>query len=124
MPSINSLKVAGILAVIICPGGPPIETWIGRRDIGVRNPDGMIPDVNDSVEKMLARFADMGLSVRDTMALVGAHSTAKQRFVDPSQAGKSMDSTVDIWDVKFYGETLNSTTPDGKLNSHLSLENC
>lgn len=84
----------------------------------------MIPDVNDSVEKMLARFADMGLSVRDTMALVGAHSTAKQRFVDPSQAGKSMDSTVDIWDVKFYGETLNSTTPDGKLNSHLSLENC
>jgi len=60
----------------------------------------MLPSVSDSVEKMVSRFADMGFSVRDLMALIGAHSTATQRFVDPSQAGKSQDSTPDIWDVK------------------------
>jgi len=106
------LHVAGILAVIICPGGPPIETWIGRREARNKAPNGLLPDVNDSVPKMLARFRDMGLDTRDTMALIGAHTTATQQFVDPSQAGKSQDSTPDIWDVKFYGETLNDTTPD------------
>jgi L-ascorbate peroxidase len=43
----------------------------------------------------------MGFTVRDLMALVGAHSTGKQRFVDPTVANSSFDSTVDIWDVRF-----------------------
>jgi hypothetical protein len=94
------LHVAGILGVIICPGGPVIETWVGRKDAKHKNPTGLIPDVNDSVPKMVARFRDMGFDVRDLMALIGAHSTATQRFVDPSRAGQPQDSTPDIWDVK------------------------
>ncbi|KAA8913459.1 heme peroxidase [Sphaerosporella brunnea] len=107
------LHVTGILGVIVCPGGPVIETWVGRRDARWRNPTGLLPDVNDSVLKMVARFKDMGFNVRDLMALIGAHSTAKQRFVDPSRAGEPQDTTPDIWDVKFYGETLNDTVPEG-----------
>jgi len=107
------LHVTGILSVIICPGGPPIETWIGRKEAKNQAPTGLLPNVNDSVPNMVDRFRDMDLNKRDLIALIGAHSTAKQRFVDPSQAGKSQDSTPDIWDVKFYGETLNSTTPEG-----------
>lgn len=43
----------------------------------------------------------MGLSVRDTMALIGAHTTGKQRFVDPTVANSTFDTTVDIWDTRF-----------------------
>lgn len=74
----------------------------------------MLPNVFSDVDTLLARFFDMSFTIRDTMALIGAHTTAKQRFVDPSQAGKSIDSTPEIWDVKFYGETFNRTTPKGQ----------
>jgi hypothetical protein len=50
---------------------------------------------------LTARFADMGFSIRELMALVGAHSAGKQRFVDLIQANKSFDTTVDIWDTRF-----------------------
>lgn len=69
--------------------------------------------MESSVPVLLDRFVDMSFNTRDTMALIGAHTTATQRFVDPDQAGKSQDSTPDIWDVRFYGETKNRTTPHG-----------
>jgi hypothetical protein len=37
------------------------------------------------------------------MALIGAHTAGKQRFVSTAVAGSSFDTTVDIWDVKFCG---------------------
>jgi L-ascorbate peroxidase len=43
----------------------------------------------------------MGFSSRELMALVGAHSTGKQRFVDTTQANSTFDTTVDIWDTRF-----------------------
>ena len=61
----------------------------------------MLPSPDDPVPKLIARFADMGLTVRDLMALVGAHSSGTQQFVDPTMANSSFDSTVDIWDVRF-----------------------
>jgi len=117
------LHVASILGVIICPGGPPIETWIGRKESRRPAPTGLLPDIHDPVPKMLGRFEDMGFNIRDTMALVGAHSTSRQRIVDPSQAGKSQDSTPDVWDVKFYSETRNRTIPDGvfKIQSDVAF---
>jgi manganese peroxidase len=51
----------------------------------------------------------MGFSIRELMALIGAHTTGKQRFVDPTRAGNSFDSTVDIWDVRFC--TYHSKSP-------------
>jgi len=107
------LHVAGILAVGICPGGPQIETWIGRREARNVAPRGLLPNVNDAVPKIVARFYDLNLTVTDLIALIGAHTTATQQFVDPARAGESQDSTPDIWDVKFYGETFNRTTPEG-----------
>lgn len=35
------------------------------------------------------------------MALIGAHSSSKQRFFDTARAGQALDSTVDVWDVQF-----------------------
>jgi hypothetical protein len=49
----------------------------------------------------------MGFGIRELMALIGAHTTGKQRFVDLTKANSAFDSTVDIWDTRFCtGYTL------------------
>jgi hypothetical protein len=52
-----------------------------------------------------------GFSPFDLAALIGAHSTAKQSFVDPSKAGAGLDSTPGVWDVKYYTETRQGSAP-------------
>ncbi|KAJ7701171.1 hypothetical protein B0H17DRAFT_199785 [Mycena rosella] len=42
------------------------------------------------------RFAD----IRELMALIGVHSTGKQRSVNTAVANSSFDSTVDTWDIR------------------------
>ncbi|KAJ6582365.1 heme peroxidase, partial [Mycena capillaripes] len=96
------LHMAGNLAVVACPGGPVVKTYVGRTPPKNEASLDLLPSPFDPVPKMIARFVDMGFSVRELMALIGAHTTGKQRFVDTKQANKSFDSTVDIWDVRFY----------------------
>ena len=47
----------------------------------------------------------------DLAALIGAHTTAKQRLADPSKAGTALDSTVGKWDNKYYSETKRGKAP-------------
>lgn len=42
---------------------------------------------------LTALFASKGFSPEDLAALLGAHSTSTQNFVDPTQANKSQDTT-------------------------------
>ncbi|KAJ7142400.1 heme peroxidase, partial [Mycena epipterygia] len=111
------LHLAGVLGVLACPGGPRITAWVGRPQPKNIAPTGLLPSPDDPVEKILDRFADMGFTIRDLMALVGAHSTGTQSFVDPAKANSSFDSTVDLWDVKYC------TFPpvDGELSSFQGL---
>nr|WKW47683.1 cIIp protein 2 [Flammulina filiformis] len=106
------VAVAGALAVLACPGGPVIKTYVGRPKFTTINPDGLLPDTNAPVDVLLARFRDMGFDTRELMALIGAHSASKQRFVDVSRAGQALDSTVDLWDVRFYSETQRNETSE------------
>ncbi|KAJ6577755.1 heme peroxidase, partial [Mycena capillaripes] len=80
------------LAALTCPGGPVINTYIGRK------PPAANYTAPDPVPVLLARFADMDCITRELMAFMGAHWTAKQRFVDTTRANQPMDSTVEIWD--------------------------
>ncbi|KAJ4300732.1 hypothetical protein N0V90_002820 [Kalmusia sp. IMI 367209] len=93
-------------ATISCPKGPRIRTFIGRKDATGPAPTGKLPDVHDSADNLIALFERKGFSAHDLAALVGAHAAAKQRFVDPSQAGKPLDTTPGVWDVEFYNDTL------------------
>ncbi|KAJ6556491.1 heme peroxidase [Mycena vulgaris] len=117
------LHLAGVLGVLACPGGPLMKAYIGRPFPRSIAPDGLLPSADDSVPKLISRFADMGFTVRDLVALIGAHSTGKQCFVKPAAANSSFDSTVDIWDVRFYAETALPVTSQGvvKLNSDVNL---
>ncbi len=103
-------------ATISCPKGPRIKTFIGRKDAIKAAPPNLLPDVNDSADNLINLFKAKGFSAHDLAALVGAHASAKQRFVDPAQAEKPLDTTPGVWDVEFYNDTLNQeTNPNDKI---------
>ncbi|KAF2176890.1 class II peroxidase [Zopfia rhizophila CBS 207.26] len=101
-------------ATVTCPRGPRIRTFVGRKDATKAAPTGLLPDVNDTPDNLIKLFENKGFSAHDLAALVGAHASAKQRFVDPSQAGKPLDTTPGVWDVNFYNETLQNP-PDSRI---------
>ena len=94
-------------AIVTCPGGPRITTYIGRKDSTNPAPGGLLPDVHASGDSLFALFADKCFSAVDLAALLGAHSASKQFNVDISKAGQPQDSTPGLWDVKYYAEMLN-----------------
>ncbi|KAJ4350990.1 hypothetical protein N0V95_004224 [Ascochyta clinopodiicola] len=101
-------------ATISCPKGPRVRTLVGRKDATKAAPNGLLPDVHDTADNLIALFQAKGFSAHDLAALVGAHAAAKQRFVDPSQANKPLDTTPGVWDVEFYNDTLQSS-PSNKI---------
>ncbi|KAJ9637333.1 fungal class II heme-containing peroxidase [Coniosporium apollinis] len=109
----DMIAFAGNHATVTCSGGPKIKTYVGRKDSTTPNPDGFLPDVRSSGESLFKLFQDKGFDAVDLAALLGAHSTSKQRFVDPSRAGQPQDSTPGVWDVKYYAETLKTPAPNG-----------
>ncbi|KAL1800329.1 hypothetical protein ACET3X_000671 [Alternaria dauci] len=98
-------------ATLSCPKGPRLFTFVGRSDATKAAPNGLLPDVRDDANKMIDLFKQKGFTARDLAALVGAHATAKQRFVDTKYAEKPLDTTPGVWDVEFYNDTL--TNPVG-----------
>ncbi|KAH9862350.1 hypothetical protein IAQ61_010554 [Plenodomus lingam] len=97
-------------ASISCPKGPRVRTFIGRQDATRAPPDGLLPDVHDDPDKIIALFENKGIDAHDLAALLGAHATARQRFVDtrPVAVNKPLDTTIGVWDVEFYNDTLNN----------------
>jgi hypothetical protein len=66
---------------------------VGRKDSTRSAPPGRLPDVFASAPSLVALFAAKGINQGELAALMGAHSTSTQRFVDPAQFNKSQDST-------------------------------
>ncbi|KAF2197373.1 ligninase LG6 precursor [Delitschia confertaspora ATCC 74209] len=93
-------------ATVTCPRGPRIRTFVGRKDATKAAPEGLLPDVHSPADTLIKLFEDKSFTPHDLAALVGAHTSAKQRFVDTAQANKPMDTTPGVWDVEFYNETL------------------
>jgi hypothetical protein len=105
------IQMAANVATVVCPLGPRVRTFVGRKDSSVPAPEGLLPSPFQSVDELLAMFADKTISGAQLVALVGAHSTSQQRFVDQARAGDPQDSTPGVWDVKFYEETTNPNSP-------------
>ena len=62
---------AGNHAVVTCPGGPRVKTFIGRTDSTTPAPDGLLPDVNAPAAELWKLFRDKGFDERDLAALLG-----------------------------------------------------
>lgn len=105
------IQFAGAHAIRTCPRGPAMPAYVGRKDSSTAAPAGELPPVNGSGDSLLAMFKAKGFTATDLAALIGAHSTSTQFFVNQSDAGASQDSTPGIWDVTYYEQTLNGTAP-------------
>jgi hypothetical protein len=105
------IQFAAATAIAVCPLGPKVQALVGRRDSANAAPIGSVPSSRDPVSKILTAFGAKGFSADDVVALLGTHSVAVQVNDDPSQAGKSLDSTPSVYDNKFYKETKDGTAP-------------
>lgn len=92
------------LAVVVCPPGPRQFSFVGRADNALVPPQGLIPKTTSSVADLL-QLLDKTIGTIDLISLIGAYTTATQRFVDPAGPGP-IDSTIGIWDVAFYTDVL------------------
>jgi hypothetical protein len=72
---------------------------------------GILPSAFSSARDLITLFASKGFSVTDLVALIGAHSAARQFSTDTSKTGAPMDSTPGQWDVEFYKQTQKGEAP-------------
>lgn len=105
------LQVAASVAIVTCPGGPRVTTYVGRKDSSSVNPGGRLPDAHASGDSLYTLFQAKGFSAVDLAALLGAHSTSKAFGQSDIPSGGQQDSTPGVWDTKYYQDTL--TPPAG-----------
>ena len=79
----DCIALAGATAVELC-GGPRVETFTGRRDASRADNEGLLPAEDSGAVALKANFERMGLSVRDLVALSGAHTLGGKGFGDPA----------------------------------------
>ncbi|KAK6850640.1 class II peroxidase [Apiospora arundinis] len=103
------IQLAGALS-IRAAGGPNIGFYAGRQDSSTANPAGQMPGQNDPADKIIGDFRAKGFSPNELVALLGAHTVAKNR------AGQALDTTDARWDNVFYSETEDLRAP-ATLNS-------
>ncbi|KAF1999669.1 class II peroxidase [Amniculicola lignicola CBS 123094] len=100
------IQFAANHAVVTCPLGPRVRTFVGRKDSKKAAIDGLLPGVNDSADKLIKLFQDKTISPHELVALLGAHTTSEQFFVDPKRRGDPQDGTPGVWDTLFYNQTI------------------
>ncbi|KAK1963303.1 peroxidase [Colletotrichum sublineola] len=106
----DMIVFAGNAAIFLCPGGPKVTTYIGRADSTKSANPGGLPSPFDPPETLLSLFKAKGLDAEALAALLGAHSTSTQSFVNASQAGAPQDSTPGEMDVAYYKQTHDFAT--------------
>ncbi|WYZ35995.1 hypothetical protein EsH8_X_000642 [Colletotrichum jinshuiense] len=102
------IQFSANVATVVCPLGPRIRTYVGRKDSSVPAPNDLLPPVTGSADFLIELFENKTIKPHGLTALIGAHTTSQQRFVDPSRSGDPQDSSPGVWDVRFYQETLGS----------------
>ncbi|KAK1594129.1 peroxidase [Colletotrichum navitas] len=105
------IQTAANVGTVSCPLGPRVRTFIGRKDTTRPAVKDLLPKPTDSSEKLFKIFAEKSFTPAGLVALLGAHSTSQQRFVDPARAESPQDSTPGTWDIAFYQQTLNPNAP-------------
>lgn len=105
------IQMGANIATVVCPLGPRIRSFVGRKDNAKAGPTGLLPAVTDSADKLIKLFAAKTIDAHDLTALVGAHTTSQQHFVDTTRDGDPQDSSPGVWDVAFYGQTTGSPPP-------------
>lgn len=96
--------------------------YAGRPDSSIPSTPGLLPPVTGTGDHLFGMFADKGFTATDLAALIGAHTTSRQFFVDPDKQGAAQDATPGTWDVLYYEQTLDGRAPL-TFESDLNLAN-
>ncbi|KAK2012367.1 peroxidase [Colletotrichum eremochloae] len=105
------IQMGANVATVVCPLGPRIKTYVGRKDSFNPAPTGLLPSPFQPADQLIQLFRDKTIAPHGLVALLGAHTTSQQNFVNTSRAGDPQDSTPGVWDVLYYKETLNPNSP-------------
>lgn len=105
------IQMAATVAAVVCPLGPRVRSFVGRKDNIEPAEHNLLPDVFADGNALIELFENKTIRVHGLTALVGAHTTSQQQFVEPSRAGDPQDSTPGVWDIGFYAETLGTPSP-------------
>ncbi|KAJ3822198.1 manganese peroxidase [Lentinula raphanica] len=98
------IQLAGAVAVSNCPGAPQLEFLFGRPAPVAASPDLLIPEPFDTVDSILARFADAGFNASEVVALLGSHTVAAADTIDTTIPGTPFDSTPGLFDTQVFIE--------------------
>lgn len=119
------IQMGANVAAVVCPLGPRTRSFVGRKDSNRPAVHGLLPDVFAEADVLVDLFENKTIRAHGLTALVGAHTTSQQHFVNTSRAGDPQDSTPGIWDVTFYSETIGNAPErvfrfpsDVKLSNH------
>lgn len=118
------IQFAASVAIVTCPGGPQIKTFVGRKDSTNPAKGSLLPDVFAGADDLYALFQRKGFTASELAALLGAHSTSKQFHIPGAPVGAAQDSTPGKWDVQYYSDTLSPQSnvyvfpSDAKLAVH------
>jgi len=99
------IQFAGATGVSNCPGAPRLQFMFGRVDATFHAVDKTVPEPFDTVDAIIDRFADVGLTPAEIVALLASHTVAAADLVDPTIPGTPFDSTPFTFDTQFFIET-------------------
>ncbi|KAF4567729.1 Versatile peroxidase vpl1 [Pleurotus pulmonarius] len=117
------IQFAGAVGVSNCPGAPRLQFFLGRPDAVAPAPDLTVPEPFDTVDSILARFAEAGFSPAEVVALLASHTIAAADNVDPTIPGTPFDSTPSVFDSQFFVETqLRGTSFPGTAGNQGEVE--
>ncbi|KAF7303568.1 Peroxidase [Mycena indigotica] len=99
------IQLAGAVAVSNCPGAPRLQFLMGRPVAKAASPIGLVPEPQDSLDKIIQRFKEVNFSPAEIVALLASHTIAAADLVDPTIPGTPFSSTPSIFDTQFFIET-------------------
>ncbi|OCH92288.1 manganese peroxidase precursor [Obba rivulosa] len=101
------VQFAGAVALSNCPGAPQLEFLAGRPNHTIAAADGLIPEPQDSVTKILERFDDAGgFTPFEVVSLLASHTVARADHVDETLEAAPFDSTPFTFDTQVFLEVL------------------
>ena len=116
-----------------CPGAPRLEFLAGRPNAKFAAENGTVPRPEDSVDKILARMGDAGLSPQDTVNLLSSHTIGRSDTLVPNHEAVPFDTTSFTFDSQFFLEVLlkgeglpfnvSGNIPGAEVSSGLADEN-
>lgn len=77
MSMADIIQFGANVATVVCPLGPRIRSFVGRKDNSKAGPTGLLPGEKDSATTLINLFSAKTIDAHDLVALVGAHTTSQ-----------------------------------------------